>query len=573
MLKAAFTPAVGYVRMSTDMQDTSPEQQRSEIEKLAERMGATIIRWYEDLGISGDKTEKRADFIRMRHDAEKVGDFKLILVWDQDRFGRFDSMEAGYWIQPIRRAGVQLVTVTDGAIDWEDFGGRLIYSVKQEGKHQFLIDISRNTVRGQIRMAQSGCRNCVPPYGYDRMLVDEQGVHRTRVKVGEKIPKPKGWKSILVPGDADRVATVKWLFKTYASRSISLRELARELHKRGTPSTSGKPWTGDMVRSILRNPAYRGDNVWGRTSTGRYHQANGTEIKRVKTKGGKKVTTHAEEDWIVVENSHDPLIDRPTWEAVQAKLISNRDLTSPKKETYLLTGMMHCGHCGRRMHGWLQNSYASPERKKEYRYRTYLCSGYIRRGHASGCGYHSVKEQEVVALLVSKIQHVMLGGGNRDELERRIRERLQSADQSPGTVERLAKRLAELDRQIDQAADRLLKSPDDLVDVLAPKIAAMKRERSQTADNLAAAAKANGSASKNVDREVKAIADGLWKIAADLGSAEPSKLQELFRRMVARVDFWFERTEPGSPRKHRCTRGVIELRPQFFALAGVENTC
>src|SRR5438477_148912 len=77
------------------------------------------------------------------------GDFKAILCWDQDRFGRFDSMDAGYWTYPIREAGVELVTVTDGPIDWNDFAGRIIYTVKQEGKHQFLRDLSSNVLRGQ----------------------------------------------------------------------------------------------------------------------------------------------------------------------------------------------------------------------------------------------------------------------------------------------------------------------------------------------------------------------------------------------------------------------------------------
>jgi len=63
-------------------------------------------------GISGDATEKRLDFQRMIADASGRRDFEAILCWDQDRFGRFDSVEAGFWIHPLRKAGVKLVTVT-----------------------------------------------------------------------------------------------------------------------------------------------------------------------------------------------------------------------------------------------------------------------------------------------------------------------------------------------------------------------------------------------------------------------------------------------------------------------------
>jgi hypothetical protein len=96
-------PAVGYVRMSTDKQEDGPAQQKSEIEKLAKSLGYRILRWYEDHGISGAKTNKRPEFRTMIRDAEVRGDFKAILCWDQDRFGRFDSIEAGEWISPLRR--------------------------------------------------------------------------------------------------------------------------------------------------------------------------------------------------------------------------------------------------------------------------------------------------------------------------------------------------------------------------------------------------------------------------------------------------------------------------------------
>jgi hypothetical protein len=67
-------PAVGYVRMSSDGQEASPDQQRAEIIKLAELHHCDILRWYQDLGISGDATHKRKDFQRMIADCDKLGD-------------------------------------------------------------------------------------------------------------------------------------------------------------------------------------------------------------------------------------------------------------------------------------------------------------------------------------------------------------------------------------------------------------------------------------------------------------------------------------------------------------------
>ena len=68
--KPALTPAVAYIRMSSNQQDASPEQQRAEINKLAGREGYSVIRWYEDPGVSGDDTRKRKAFLRMLKDAD-----------------------------------------------------------------------------------------------------------------------------------------------------------------------------------------------------------------------------------------------------------------------------------------------------------------------------------------------------------------------------------------------------------------------------------------------------------------------------------------------------------------------
>ena len=57
-------PAAGYVRMSTDDQNDSPDRQRHEIQALAERDGYEILRWYEDHGISGTASKNRPGFQR-----------------------------------------------------------------------------------------------------------------------------------------------------------------------------------------------------------------------------------------------------------------------------------------------------------------------------------------------------------------------------------------------------------------------------------------------------------------------------------------------------------------------------
>ena len=115
--KVTLIPACGYIRMSSAQQEDSPEQQREQIEEYAAEHGYRIVRWYEDLGISGDDSKKRTGFRQMICDAENDCDFEVIITWKTDRFGRFDSLEAGKWITPLRESGVKLVTVTEGLQD------------------------------------------------------------------------------------------------------------------------------------------------------------------------------------------------------------------------------------------------------------------------------------------------------------------------------------------------------------------------------------------------------------------------------------------------------------------------
>ena len=142
-----------------------------------------------DEGISGDEIEKRPDFCRMLADTQK-GKFQVILCWGQDRFGRFDSLKAGFVVEPLRAAGVHLVTVTQGEIDGNDFAGRMMYAIQQEGKNQFLLNLSATTLRGRMQSAREGHGVACPPLGYDRVFYAAAGQLVHRVPRGEPFAKP-----------------------------------------------------------------------------------------------------------------------------------------------------------------------------------------------------------------------------------------------------------------------------------------------------------------------------------------------------------------------------------------------
>src|SRR6516164_5162255 len=123
--------AAVYYRMSDDKQENSIDRQRSQVLPYAQTHRYRIVAEYTDEGIPGDEIHKRREFQRLLRDAQ-AGLFTAILCDDKDRFGRFDSIDAGEVIAPLRRKGVWLDTVAQVRNDWDDFASRMMGGIRQE---------------------------------------------------------------------------------------------------------------------------------------------------------------------------------------------------------------------------------------------------------------------------------------------------------------------------------------------------------------------------------------------------------------------------------------------------------
>jgi site-specific DNA recombinase len=565
-------PAVAYLRRSTSRQEKSLEDQRSEIERYAAANGYRILRWYQDDGISGDATERRDGFLAFHKAACNGRDFDLVLVWDQDRFGRFDSMEAGYWIHPLRKAGVRLVSVTEGPINWDDFTGRVMYSLKQEGKHQFLRDLSRNVARGQISNAQRGflCGQAAP-YGYDRMIVDEAGEHKQRVRNGEKFSKPRGWRTTLVLSDDPvKVSTVRLLFQDYAEKDVGMRTLADQLNARGVPGPSGGPWYSASIKAILENRNYTGTFTWAKRREGKYHSVAAGSIRErdraevtLSSAGKPLAVDNQREAWIVVENAHEAIISTDLFERVQAKITDRkrskpgqgyRTHTKGNDDAYLLSGLVYCAHCGCKMHG-------STIMSKGHRYPKYVCSTYCRSGknNPHGCGCHSVTQEALVNLLVRKLQETVLSPKSLDRLRAAMRKALLEVGIATGSeVVTLKKQLADLDRDIDLAAANFLRAPAEVIDLVGNKLTALKRQREHV--QAALRGMQSQSRTRDLEAEIEAAVAHLWRLGEEIGGAEPSRRRAVFRELVDRVELRFDRVARGKRTGCPLKSGEIYLR-------------
>ncbi len=323
--------AVAYLRRSTKDQTASITEQRKAVQIYAEKNGYQIVREYVDDGISGDATEKRFDFLKMLDDSSS-GDFKYILCWDQDRFGRMDSYELGYYIKPLRDNGIRLDTVNQGLLDWESSMGRIMSSLTQEAKNQFLRDLSRNVARGQREAALKGSWLGTAPYGCKI--------------VGEKKDKR------LEIDESSKSDVVQRVFREYVSGK-PLKAIAERLNNDGIPAPRSNRWRFDTIRSILENRNYTGDTVIGKYAYGKYNVISKDGIQPSEFKG--KCTEKSASELIIHPDHHPAIVDRKVFNKTQQMLATRNRVVSRRHSDsdnpYLLTGILRCSRCGSKLHG------------------------------------------------------------------------------------------------------------------------------------------------------------------------------------------------------------------------------
>ena len=535
--------AVGYIRMSSDKQEESPEQQREEILKLAKKHGYRVIRWYEDHAVSGVKTLKRKQFLQMIEDVKKRGDFKAILCWDQDRFGRFDSIEAGEWISPLRREGVELICVVQGRINWDDFAGRMIYQITQEGKNQFLVSLSNNVMRGMLKQARDGYGKRRTPYGYDRVYFDETGNEVHRVVAGDRFSKPKGWKSKLAVSVAEHeVETVKWMFDTYANSDANSRSIALDLNARGIKTRNGIDWQCQSVRVVLRNPVYIGTMIYGANPQGRFNHVGDGRL------GG--------DEPVVIENAHPAIIDKRTFKRVQRKLEERR---RPKGRTrsgdYLLSGLVICGNSGDRMFG----RRASVGTRVQY-YSSRVVSD---DGPRERC--YAIRKDLLEPLVIGKIVDLLDTPNTQGKLKKAIAQRIKANSTKRSDTKALRQRLDELEKNIAKGVERLLLlDGEDLED--ASRLVANWRQQRQTLEEQMQAEDSKRNISP--EREAARVAAELANLRETFALADPATLRAALGSVIEDITlYWTD----GGPRKYRFQRGTIRLGDSLHLLASCTN--
>ncbi len=171
--------AAEYVRMSTEHQQYSTENQRDRIRDYAARRGFQIVRTYADEGKSGLRIDGRQALQNLIADvANGNADFCVILVYDVSRWGRFqDADESAYYEYICRRAGIQVAYCAE---QFENDGSpvsTIVKGVKRAMAGEYSRELSAKVFAGQCRLIEMGFRQGGPAgYGLRRVLVDDHGL-------------------------------------------------------------------------------------------------------------------------------------------------------------------------------------------------------------------------------------------------------------------------------------------------------------------------------------------------------------------------------------------------------------
>ena len=426
-----------YVRLSKDDErageSLSIENQKLILTKYVAEQGWNIVDIYVDDGYSGTSFDRPA-VQRLLEDA-KAGKINLIIVKDLSRFGR-NYIQVGQYIDYIFPTyNIRFIALNDN-----------IDTANKDTTAMDMLPImnvfnewhAANTSKKIKAVIEANCkagkyRTTFAPYGY--------------VKGDDENHLPVV--------DEPAASVVRRIFQM-RSQGISPRHIADTLNNEGVPIASdylyakmGKPnprrtshlWCAERIRTMINNPTYLGHLVQMKTTTVSY-------------KNHKNVKKDPSE-WIIVENTHEPLVSQEIWDKCREMEAS----VSQGKKTKTgfvaaLSGLMFCADCGEKMRlGWNNTTNGSKKKPRKYVRHNFNCGRYNRHGKIA-CKSHYIKMKDMNALVLADIRSMAaLVVEDENEARRQFlaHKEKQNAHQTEAEQKRLREgktRLAELETLI-----------------------------------------------------------------------------------------------------------------------------
>ena len=300
-------------------------------------------------------------------------------------------------------------------------------------------------------------------------------------------------KNTLPVVDEPAASIVRRIF-TERAQGISPRHIANKLNAEGVlipsdyhyakiektnPRKTTHLWSTDTVNQILRNPIYLGKLCLLRTTTVSHKN--------------HKIVFKDEEDWVVIPDTHEPIISQELWDKVREleKSVSQGKRTK-KGETMPLSGLMFCADCGEKMRLCTNNTTnGSKKLPRKYIRHNYQCGAYSRFGKFY-CKSHYIKMKDIDALVLDDIRSMAQLVIEDEEAARQqflTQKEQQNAHQTEAEQKKYREgkaRLAELEGLIPSIyEDKLLgKIPEDVCVSLLEKYQAEQRTLSAEVNAL-----------------------------------------------------------------------------------------
>ena len=260
--------AAQYVRMSTEHQQYSIDNQSVAIKAYAKTHNMEIVRTYADAGKSGLTIENRPGLRQMIADVEAGSPgFSAILVYDVSRWGRFQDVdESAYYEYRCRRSKIAVHYCAEPFSNDGSTIAALLKTIKRTMAAEYSRELSARVCAGRAKLIELGFRQGGRAgFGLRRLLVDKNGQHKCILNFGERKSIATD-RIVLVPGPKEEIEVVREVFRLYASERWAPARIARFLNERGVKGEDGKIWTRFRIRDMVTNPKYIGANIGSRYS-------------------------------------------------------------------------------------------------------------------------------------------------------------------------------------------------------------------------------------------------------------------------------------------------------------------
>jgi DNA invertase Pin-like site-specific DNA recombinase len=260
--------AAQYVRMSTEHQQYSPENQLEVVRQYAASHNMEIVQEYSDHGRSGLNIAGREGLNKLMSDVEsKRTDFSALLVYDVSRWGRFQDVdESAYYEYVLKRAGIRVHYCAEQFENDGSMSSSVLKTLKRSMAAEYSRELSVKVFSGQCRLIELGFRQGGPAgYGLRRQLIDRDRNPKGLLGRGERKSLQTD-RVILVPGPELEIETVRQIYDLFAVQGKTEQEIMETLNGRGVLGEHGRPWTRATVHQVLTNPKYIGANIYNRRS-------------------------------------------------------------------------------------------------------------------------------------------------------------------------------------------------------------------------------------------------------------------------------------------------------------------